>query len=217
MREQVIKTIEETKIIVIVRGVRKEKLIPLAEALYKGGIRLLELTYDACGNVSDADTAKNVRMLCDRFKGEMIIGSGTVLNEQQVNLTKEAGGEFIISPDTNEAVISKTRDSELVSIPGAMTPSEIQRAHSSGADFVKLFPLSSLGADYVKAVSAPLSHIKMLAVGGVSLLNLDEYMLSGAKGIGIGGALTKKELIENNEFDKITQMAESYIEKLSKY
>ena len=167
MREQVIQAVEKEKIIVIVRGVESEKLIPLAEAMYQGGIRLLEITYSANGKVSDEQTAANIAMLAKHFEGKMFIGAGTVLTEKQVELTYQAGGKFIISPDTCPAVIEKTRALNMVSMPGALTPTEMQIAHRSGADFVKMFPITSLGTSYIKAVKAPLSHLKLLAVGGV--------------------------------------------------
>ena len=144
MRELTIKTTEEEKIITIIRGVEKEKLIPLAEALYDGGFRMLELTYDAKGILPDVENAKNIEMLAKHFEGRMLIGAGTVIKENQVELTKSAGGKFIISPDTYQAVIEKTRELEMVSMPGALTPTEIQTAHRCGADFVKLFPISNL-------------------------------------------------------------------------
>ena len=90
MRNEVIKTIEKEKIVVIVRGVESEKLIPLAEAMYEGGIRLMEITYSANGSVSDEDTAKNIQMLSRHFDGRMLIGAGTVITEKQVELTKKA-------------------------------------------------------------------------------------------------------------------------------
>ena len=98
MREQIIQAVEQEKIIVIVRGIEREKLIPLAEAMYAGGIRLLEVTYSANGKVSEEDTAENIRILAEHFKGRMYIGAGTVLTEKQVELTAQAGGKFIISP-----------------------------------------------------------------------------------------------------------------------
>lgn len=125
MREKVIKAIEKEKIVVIVRGVESDKLIPLAKAMYDGGIRLLEITYSANGSVSDEDTAKNIEMLAKEFEGKMYIGAGTVLTKKQVELTKNAGGKFIISPDTNKEVIEETIKLGLVSMPGALTPSEI--------------------------------------------------------------------------------------------
>lgn len=202
------------KIIVIVRGIGREKLLQFAEAAYNGGIRLLECTYDATGNTPDEEIASNIKMLADHFEGKMLIGAGTVLTEKQVELTKNAGGKFIISPDTNEQVIKKTRELGLVSMPGALTPTEIQAAHTYGADFVKLFPVSNLGADYVKAVSAPLSHISMLAVGGISLDNMSEYLRAGVSGFGLGSNIVNKSMVENGDFEGITKLAQSYVSKV---
>ncbi|MBQ9116952.1 MAG: 2-dehydro-3-deoxyphosphogluconate aldolase, partial [Clostridia bacterium] len=115
MREKIIDTILKEKIIVIVRGVSSEKLIPLAEAMYAGGIRLLEITYSANGSPSDEETAENICLLSRHFEGRMYIGAGTVLTQRQVELTNDAGGEFIISPDTNPEIIKTTRELGLVS------------------------------------------------------------------------------------------------------
>lgn len=214
MREEIISAIEKNKIIVIVRGVEKENLIPLAEAMYEGGIRLLEITFSANGKITDKQTAENIKMLSEHFDGKMYIGAGTVLKESQVELVKKARGGFIISPDTNEAVVTKTRELGLVSMPGALTPTEIQAAHRSGADFVKLFPISNLGSNYVRAVKAPLSHIKLLAVGGIYDENIAEYLSAGVSGFGIGSNITNKKLIANGEFDKITALARKYVTAL---
>ena len=198
MNDKLIKSIENEKIIVILRGIASEKLIPLVEAMYSGGIRFLELTYSADGRVSDEKNAENIKMLSEHFENKIYIGAGTVLNERQVELTKEAGGKFIISPDTNPCVIQRTKELGMVSIPGALTPSEIQVAHRSGADFVKLFPITNLGADYVKAIKAPLSHIRLLAVGGVNENNLSEYLRAGVCGFGIGSNIVSKKLVDEN-------------------
>lgn len=199
------------KIVVIVRGVEKEKLISLAEAVYKGGIRFLEVTFSASGIISDEETAANIKRLAEHFAGKMHIGAGTVLTEKQVELTKAAGGEFIISPDTDIAVIKKTKALGLISMPGALTPTEIKKAHNAGADFVKLFPISQLGADYVKAVKAPLSHIKLLAVGGVNMENISEYLNAGVCGFGIGTNITDKKMLAENDYEGIATKAKEYL------
>lgn len=211
MNDRLIQLIENEKIIVIVRGIVSEKLIPLAEAMYSGGIRFLELTYSADGRVSDEQNAENIKMLAEYFKDKMHIGAGTVLNERQVELTKVAGGEFIISPDTNPDVIKKTKELGMVSMPGALSPSEIQIAHRSGADFVKLFPITNLGTDYVKAIKAPLSHIRLLAVGGVNENNLSDYLRSGVCGFGIGSNIVSKKLVDESNYDAITELAKKYV------
>ncbi len=210
MCEEIIKTIEQEKLIVIVRGIQKEKLIPLAEAMYKGGVRLLEVTYSANKKVSDEETAENIKALAEHFEGRMYIGAGTVLTEKQVELTAKAGGKFIISPDTYEAVIKKTCELGLVSMPGALTPSEIQAAHRYGADFVKMFPITNMGVEYVKAVKAPLSHIRLLAVGGIDENNMSEYLRAGVCGFGIGSNIVNKKLIDADDFDGIAKLAKKY-------
>ena len=211
MREQIIQAVEKEKLIVIIRGIESDKLIPLAEAMYEGGIRLLEVTYSANGAVSDEDTAKNIERLAKHFDGRMYIGAGTVITEKQVELTKAAGGQFIISPDTCSEIIRKTRELNMVSMPGALTPSEIQLAHRSGADFVKLFPITNLGVAYVKAITAPLSHIKLLAVGGVDETNIADYLQTGISGFGVGSNITKKSLIEYGNYAEITKLARKYV------
>ena len=216
VKSEVIKAIENEKIIVIVRGVESEKLIPLCEAIYQGGIRLLELTFDASKKVADEQIAKNIKILADKFQGKMLIGAGTVLEESQVELTKQAGGCFIISPNTDEKIIKKTTELGLVSMPGALTPSEIMQAHNYGADFVKLFPASNFGPEYVKAVKAPLSHIKLTVVGGINENNMESYIKSGASGFGVGANIVNKTYIENNEFDKIVTLAKKYVEVVNK-
>lgn len=216
MKNQVINTIENEKIIVIVRGIEKNKLLPLTEAMYNGGIRLLEVTYSADGKISDEQTAENIKMLAEHFNGKMYIGAGTVLTEKQVELTKNAGGTFIISPDTYSDVIRRTNELEMVSIPGALTPTDIQNAHRLGADFVKLFPVTSLGLPYIKAIKAPLSHIKFLAVGGIDENNIEEYLKAGVKGFGIGSNIVNKNIIENGEFNTITELCQKYTKVIEK-
>mgnify|MGYP004642621101 CR=1 FL=1 len=211
MCKRLIEEIENEKIIVIVRGVERNKLIPIAEAMYRGGIKFLEITYSANGEVSDEETKENIRLLANHFGGRLHIGAGTVLTEKQAELTKQAGGEFVISPDTNPKVIKRTKELGMVSMPGALTPSEIQLAHISGADFVKLFPVSNLGIDYVRAVKAPLSHIRLLAVGGVDLSNIPGYLDIGVCGFGIGSNIVSGKLIGQNDYKTIEELAKKYV------
>jgi 2-dehydro-3-deoxyphosphogluconate aldolase/(4S)-4-hydroxy-2-oxoglutarate aldolase len=212
MQNKIIEEIIKEKLVVIVRGVESEKLISVAEAIYKGGIRFMEITYSADGSISDEETAENIKKLTEHFKGKMHIGAGTVLSEKQVELTYNAGGEFIISPDTYEAVIKKTKELGMISMPGALTPSEIQSAVRYGADFVKLFPITNLGTGYVKAVKAPLSHVKLLAVGGINLDNIDEYLEAGVCGFGLGTNIIDKNMVKNNDFEGITALSQKYVE-----
>lgn len=212
MKNTVIRAVEENKLIVIIRGVEKQKLVPLCEALYRGGVRLVEVTYPQGKDPSE--TSDSIAMLKKHFGDRMHIGAGTVLTEEQVTLTKKAGGEFIISPNVCEAVIRKTCELGMVSMPGALTPTEIMAAHAAGADFVKLFPISTFGTEYVKAVRAPLSAVKLLAVGGVDLSNMDGYMKAGVAGFGIGSSITDKKMIAEENYEGIESLAKEYVKKV---
>ena len=194
MREEVIERVSREKIIAIVRGVGSEQCMKVAQALYDGGVRLMEVTY-----------------IVRAFEGKMLAGAGTVTEPSLVDLTREAGGLFIISPDTNIDVIKRTRELGLVSMPGALTPSEIMTAHRAGADFVKLFPAADMGPGYLKAVRAPLNHIKLMAVGGVNEKNVADFLAAGAVGAGVGGNLANRAWIEAGEFVKITEAARALV------
>ena len=212
MRDRVIKSILEEKIIAIVRGAEPEQCEAVAKALYTCGIRLMEITYDQKRPESWRATAETIGTLAREYEGKMFVGAGTVTCTELVELTAKAGGAFIISPDTDVEVIQKTRELGLVSMPGVLTPSEIKIAHNAGADFVKLFPAGSLGSGYLKAVKAPLSHIRLMAVGGVNEENAAEFLKAGAAGLGVGGNLAKKAWIEAGEYDKLTAAAKALVE-----
>lgn len=210
-RENVIKAVEEHKIIVILRGLDLNELRGCVRAIREGGIRCCEVTYDSKGNPTDEVTASYIKALVEEFP-DMHIGAGTVLTERQVELTAAAGGEYIISPDTNVDVIRKTRELGLVSMPGALTPSEATLANRTGADFVKLFPNGEMKPSYIKAVAVPLSHIRFLAVGGVNENNAAEYLRSGAVGIGVANGIINKEMIKAGKFAELTALARKYVE-----
>lgn len=207
---------EREKIIAIVRGIESEKCVKVAQALYEGGIRLMEVTYDQKAPDSWKSTAQAIGDVAKAFDGRLLVGAGTVTTPEMVKLTQVAGGQFIISPDTNVDVIRRTRELDLVSMPGALTPSEILAAHSAGADIVKLFPAANLGPGYLKAVRAPISHVKIMAVGGVNEENIGEFLAAGAVGAGIGGNLANRAWIEEGRFDKITQTARALVAAVSK-
>ena len=213
-REEIIKDIEKNKIIVIMRGFTEEQLINSVDAMEKGGIRLVEVTFDQTGAVSDEITAANIRALKEHFDGKVRIGAGTVMTEEQVKIAYKAGAEFIISPDCYDGVIKKTRDLGMVSIPGVFTPTDAANAYRYGADFAKLFPNSEVNISYLKALTVPLSHIKFLAVGGVNADNMKEYFAAGAKGIGVATAIADKKAIFSGDYEEVTRRAKLFTDQL---
>ena len=210
MREAIIQKVMDKKVVAIVRGVYGEDCLNLAKALYAGGIELLEVTFDQSKPEALERTSDTIRLLVDTLGDKMAFGAGTVTSLEMLELAKNAGAQFVVSPDTREAVIKATVEAGMVSMPGAMTPTEILEAHSYGADFVKVFPTSTLGASYIKAVRGPINHVRLLAVGGVNEKNIGEFIKAGADGAGVGGNLVNKQWIANGEFDKITALAEEF-------
>lgn len=205
----------ENKVITICRKVYGDDLMKLAQALYAGGVRLIEVTFDQADPDCVAKTTEAVRMLDDAFRGKMLFGAGTVLTREQVKAAADAGARYIISPNTDENVITYTKELDLVSIPGAMTPSEIVNAHNLGADIVKLFPSGYLGFRYIKDILAPISHIKLCATGGVTEENWGEYLSLGFVGAGISGRLCDKKCIASGDFAEITRRAKVFSDMVS--
>ena len=205
MRETVIQKILDEKIIAIARGYTQEECLGLAKALYAGGVTLLELTFDQKSEAARQETAKILRLLNREMGERMCFGVGTVTTVEMVQLAKEAGARFVISPDMDPAVIKATVAAGMVSIPGVLTPTEMKQAHVCGADFVKVFPASSMGPAYIKAVAAPLNHIRMLAVGGVDAGNVAAFLAAGAVGAGVAGCLFQKEWVKAGQWERITQ------------
>ena len=212
--EKIISAVKKYRIIAILRGVPSDKLLKTAQALYDGGIRMLEITFSPDKSVSDYETSAGIELLVKNMGDKMFIGAGTVLTVDQVRLVKNAGGDFIISPNTDKDVIFETKSLDMVSIPGALTPTEICSAHEFGADFVKLFPITSMGPAYVKAVKAPLSHIDLLAVGGVDENNMRDYLSAGVCGFGLGSNLVSKKLVESEDYDAIRCLAEKFVKAI---
>ncbi len=210
-KQEVIKAIEQHKIIAILRNIDKDKLIPLVNSLYDGGIRLIEVPFSE----SDTDeTVEKISVLAKAFEGKMYVGAGTVLNDEQVRKTKLAGGSFIISPNTDEKVIKTTYSCGMISMPGIFTPTELVDAIKYGADYVKIFPATLGGAEFIKAVLAPISNAKIIAVGGVTDKNLKDFITAGAIGVGVGSAIADKELVDREDFKAITENALKYTEQL---
>lgn len=214
MKEEVLRAVADTRVVAIIRGMDPEICVKLAEAYYAGGIRLVEVTYDQTG--APEKTEKAIKAIREKFAGRMHVGAGTVLTDDQLERTIAAGGEFMVTPSVNVGLIRKASAAGLVTMPGAFTPTEIVTAHEAGADFVKVFPVRALGPAYIKDVLAPLKHIRLLAVGGVSPDNAESFMKAGCSGVGVSGALVDKALISAGKFDEITKVAASLVAAVAK-
>ncbi|WP_431223942.1 bifunctional 4-hydroxy-2-oxoglutarate aldolase/2-dehydro-3-deoxy-phosphogluconate aldolase [Serratia sp. L9] len=206
IKQRVIRAIEETGIIAIVRGVAPEGILPLANALYDGGIRVIEVTCNSTRHLESISALK--RELGDR----MWVGAGTVLNPVMAQLVLDAGADFVLSPDFNPEVVMMVHEKQRLMIPAVMTTSEILQACRLGVDLLKLFPANSLGVNYMKEVLGPLDNLSMIPVGGITLENTREFAKAGAFAVGVGSALTNKQWIESGDWRAITSQAQAFIQ-----
>jgi len=202
--------IMDSKIVAIVRGVSSQRIVPAIRALKEGGIVCVEVTFSAGSEERSKDTLKSIALLKEEFGDSIALGAGTVLTVQNVHDAAAAGATYMISPDTNEAVIKETKKMGMISIPGAMTPTEIMTAYSCGADIVKLFPAAVLGLGYIKAIRGPITHIPMTAVGGINAENAQSFLDAGCVGVSVGGNLVNNKLIEAGDYEAIKKLALEY-------
>jgi len=206
---EIISAIKKYKICAIIRGAEAEKTAKIAQSLFDGGIRLIEVTFNT-------DKAIEIIEAIKRTMGDkMYVGAGTVLDQETAKLAINAGAEFILSPSISEGMIKICNRYGKVAIPGIMTPSEAVRAMELGADILKLFPAGELGPGYLKSIRSPLNHIEFIAVGGINLENAKSFMKSGAIGLGIGSSLVDNSLVINSKFTELEKRANSFVKLLA--
>lgn len=210
-RESVLDAIENEKLISIVRAPERESLLAAGQALYEGGVRLVEITFDRSGKLSRDEICSMIREISEVFEGRMFVGAGTVTSCEEVECAFVAGASFIISPHCDPKIIALTRNLGMVSIPAGYTATEIAVSLNHGADYIKLFPSDQVTKEYVNAIRAPLSDAKLLAVGGVTAENAKEFINMGFCGVGVGSNLYNKKLIQNKDFDGLKELAQKYV------
>ncbi len=201
----ILNTILQHKIVAILRGFKKDDVPNIAEALYEGGIRLLEVT------LNSADALHLIRTLSVKYEDKMLIGAGTVLTVKDARKAIDTGAKFLISPITDTEVIKTALDSAVVSIPGAFTPSEIYTGYEHGADLIKIFPSPS--PEYIKNLLAPLNNIPVMPTGGIGLENIKAYKNAGASAYGIGTSLVNsREEINDSYLKNLTARAQQFVD-----
>ena len=211
-KQEIKQYILKERIILAARGLQIDEALPFAEAVYAGGLRLLEITFDQASPTCIEDAVRKIALLTEATDGRMLIGAGTVLTIEQAEAAVNAGAKYLLSPSLDRDVLEYAVSRGVVMIPGVMTPTEAQNATLWGADMVKLFPTGSLGIPYIKAIRAPLSHIPMIAMGGVNEQNLREY-LAVCAGVGIGSGIFNRALLDAKDYAEITRRARAFAEQ----
>ena len=194
--------LEACGIVAILRGVTPGEVVAVSQALYDAGIRVVEVP------LNSPEPFQSIEKIAKEFSGRIVVGAGTVLSVQDVNVLKAHGGQISVSPDCNEAVISRAVEIGLDPLPGVFTPTEAFAAIRAGAKHLKLFPAEVASPAVIKAWKAVLpKHVKVYAVGGVTPENMGDWLAAGASGFGIGSSLYKP----GSNLAKVSESAHSLV------
>lgn len=205
-KKEVADLIRTEAFIPIVRVATPQEALEVAEALRKGGSRLIEITFTVQGAV------EVIRELHQEFRDEVVLGAGTILDMESARDASAAGAVFLVSPVFDVDLIHFARRSNLLFIPGAMTPTEVRNAWKAGADMVKIFPAARLGGPgYIRDIRGPLPDIPLVPTGGVDLESVSSYLRAGAVAIGVGGELMIKKAVSEKRYDLITESTRAFL------
>jgi len=205
-KQEILQRIKDMGVLAVLRGPSEELTLKMVDALIKGGVYGIEITY------STPNAAQVVRSLDQEFGDQIVLGMGTVTKPEQVEEALSAGSTFLVSPHTNEILGKEMAISGAPVMMGALTPSEVMSAYELGSDVVKIFPGSLGGPGYMKALKGPFPDIPMMPTGGVSESNLVDWFKAGAFAVGAGSKLCPKEYALSGEFEKITETAIGFMD-----
>jgi len=210
MPETTAETIERIGLIPVLRARNATQALAVARAMIEGGVTVVEVTMTVPGAI---DVLKELKQ---EYGSRLLLGSGTVTTASEAEATINAGAEFVVSPSLHPEVIQATKTNSKLSIPGALTPTEVITAHRAGADYVKIFPCSAMGgAPYLKALLAPFPFLKLIPTGGVTLETAASFIQSGARALGVGSDLVNLSAIDGGHPEKITEVARAYLKVLA--
>jgi 2-dehydro-3-deoxyphosphogluconate aldolase / (4S)-4-hydroxy-2-oxoglutarate aldolase len=204
-KSQVLSTLETRKIVAVVRVDDPSQINPTVDALLEGGVHVIELTM-TIPNVLD-----HIPALIERVGDRMVLGVGSVLNGATARRVADAGAHFIVSPVMKPDIIEAARERDKAVAVGAFSPTEIQTAWELGSDVVKVFPADQFGPSYIKAVKAPMPHLRLMPTGGVTVANVGEWLAAGTFALGLGGALVDIKAVRSGDYARIADNARALV------
>jgi|SRR5439155_906552 len=197
---------QELPIVGILRGFTLEQMTEIVRAAIRGGLRNIEISMNTPG------AARQLREAVTVAEGQLNIGAGTVTNLELLDQALNAGAAFVVTPTVEPKVIAECVNQKMPVFPGALSPTEVVRAWDLGAMMVKIFPAESVGPNYIRALKAPLPHIKLLPTGGVDLKTLPAFLKAGADGFGIGSPLFDRQRVESCDWTWVEAQCRAFAE-----
>ena len=205
-RHEIQQRIVDSGVTAVLRGVDEDDIVPVAEAIHDGGVTALEVTADG------KRASEKIAAIDRALEGtDAMVGAGTVMDGAAARNVVEAGAQFVLAPNLNEAVIDVCNRAGVVTVPGVMTPTEADRAMAAGADMLKMFPASTVGPDHIGALRGPLGDIPIMPTGGVDTDNVADYFEAGAVAVGAGSALVDHDAIEREDWDAVADSAAAFV------
>lgn len=198
-------------IVAVLRAPSGQMLIDVAEALYRGGVEAIEVTFTVPG------AHRVIEQVADRLGDRIVLGAGTVLDAETARIALLSGAQFIVGPTVNLDVIELCRRYDKPVMPGALTPTEVLTAWQAGADIVKIFPSELTGPNYLKALRGPLPQVRLMPTGGVNLETAEAFLKAGACALGIGGSLVEPKALAAGDFSRIESLAAQYVEIVRRF
>jgi len=190
--------------VAIVRAQQLTQVVPMFEALIAGGIIATEIT------MTTPNALVAIREAREKVDGRSLVGVGTVIDAASCRTAIDAGAEFIVTPICRPDLVAIAHAAQRPIMLGAYTPTEAQLAHESGADFVKIFPADSLGPAFVKALLAPLPHLRMVPTGGIDVNNISDFFQAGCAAVGVGSALVSTKILQEAGWSELTKRARAF-------
>ena len=204
-KQQIIEQLKTPGVIAVVRAKRQEQVLPLAEALIAGGIIAVEIT------MTTPNAIAAIREASAKFGDRALIGVGTILKPYDCQAALDAGAQFVVCPICRTELIPLAHTANKPIMLGSYTPTEAQIAHEAGADFIKIFPADPLGPDYIKALRAPLPHLRIVPTGGVDLETIGAFFKAGCVAVGAGSSLISKQILEDDDWPALTRAAVAFV------
>lgn len=198
--------LKEDKLVAVIRGNSEEEIVKVVEAVHKGGINFMELTFTI------PNAVKVIEATAEKFKDndQIVIGAGTVLDVTSARMAILAGAQFVVCPHLDEEIVKLCNTYCVPVFPGATTVKDMVTSLSLGASVVKLFPGDTFGPKAISAFKGPLPQVEIMPTGGVSLENVNEWLDNGAYAVGVGSVLTKG--VATGDFDQVETVARQFVE-----
>ncbi|MCX6911543.1 MAG: bifunctional 4-hydroxy-2-oxoglutarate aldolase/2-dehydro-3-deoxy-phosphogluconate aldolase [Verrucomicrobia bacterium] len=204
-KTEIISLLTNPGIIAIVRAQQSAQVVPLFEALLAGGVRAIEIT------MTTPNALAAIREARDKLGERALVGVGTVLDVNTCRAAIAAGAEFVVSPICRTGLVPIAHAAGCPIMLGAYTPTEAQIAHEAGADFVKLFPADNLGSAYIKALLAPLPHLRVVPTGGIDVHNIADFLKAGCAALGVGSSLVSAKILQEADWPELTRRAAALV------